>query len=241
MIKMLWISNHTPLECQLEVIERKLGDKLDITQVQLPQGARRKSDWVKQQFVEGAYDELLLNAPLSIHRDVCNAGLKPWRVLNRKARWDEQVDFEYNSRSYVQIDVCRVEAVKDIYEDVQPSKKVSRVLRVCEHPLRDFEKRALQELFSDEVIIDLYQRRCSARETARVYESGGYDDMLIIGPWAVYERILAEGIQPLTTEMKELESPEGKVDLKFFCRGKERYFRFLGLRRLTEIRFSYDM
>src|SRR5438105_343811 len=63
----------------------------------------------------------------------------------------------------------------------------------------------------------------TADEVLRRYRSGGYEDLVFVGPLSVLEQLCKRGLCPLRAEMEELSS-ERRSEADLAYRG--RYFRF---------------
>jgi len=70
----------------------------------------------------------------------------------------------------------------------------------------------------------------SAEKIVEEFKLGGYDEIVMVAPLSVIEKVIELGVRPLKARVKQLPSPFGA---DFEWRG--RYFKFLGIERVLRI------
>jgi hypothetical protein len=108
-----------------------------------------------------------------------------------------------------------------------------RVAWVSQHKIHPSQKSELERAYGNDVVIDITLSSFGdARELARKYHAGGFDDMVIVAPLAVMEVLCSQGIHPLWADCAEENDPT-KIEFRG-ARGQG--FRFVEFRRIKEIR-----
>ena len=83
-----------------------------------------------------------------------------------------------------------------------------KVLWMSRHTPTDRQITALKEMFGEETVVDQESRPFDdARQVARRYRDGGYDDMGVVAPLSVIQVLCKEGIKPLWSEAVEENNP----------------------------------
>jgi len=71
--RILWLSRHKPLPSQIRELERLFGE-VEVVQDPNPFSS---ADEIKQRFVSGGYDDIVVVAPLSVIQRLTELGVKP--------------------------------------------------------------------------------------------------------------------------------------------------------------------
>lgn len=74
MVKVLWVSKNAPLQSQLNELRRLFGSD---TQVVIDPNPFSSASEIVRRYREGGYDEMVLIAPLTVCRVICDFGYKP--------------------------------------------------------------------------------------------------------------------------------------------------------------------
>ena len=119
---------------------------------------------------------------------------------------------------------------------------MKRVLWVSRHKITDSQKAGLCDFFGEEAEVVADPRPFDdAREIARRFKSGGYDDIVVVAPLSVIAVLCEEaqklGIRkPLYSQAAEENDPK-KIEFRG-ARGQG--FRFLRFRRVVELRLVFE-
>src|SRR5579859_4469300 len=73
-IRILWVSKNAPLQSQLNELRRLFGPD---TQVVIDPNPFSSASEIVRRYREGSYDEMVLIAPLTVCRVICDFGYKP--------------------------------------------------------------------------------------------------------------------------------------------------------------------
>lgn len=113
-------------------------------------------------------------------------------------------------------------------------KKVLWMSRHTPHP-RQLE--VLREMYGQDTEVEQEARPFDdARQIARRFREGGYDDMVIVAPLSVIAVLCQEGIRPLWSEAAEENDP-ARVEFRG-ARGQG--FRFVRFRRIKQVRLEFE-
>jgi hypothetical protein len=106
-----------------------------------------------------------------------------------------------------------------------------RIVWVSRHPINGVQMGVLQRMFGSDVeVIEDSQPFDNAESIVRRFREGGFDDMIVIAPYSVLNRIVELGPQPLWAEAKEVNDPN-LSDWSI----KGRFYRFLGFKRVKRM------
>ena len=76
-----------------------------------------------------------------------------------------------------------------------------RLLWVSRHRIRPAQRQALQKFFHDDVEIVSDERPFDdAEQIARRFRDGGFDDVILVAPLTVTQKLIEFGIQPIHSE-----------------------------------------
>jgi hypothetical protein len=76
-MKILWVSQHTPILRQLEALKRLFGEDVIVQQDPRPFSSAEE---IVQRYRSGGYDEMVIVAPESVVRRIVDLGIKPLRA-----------------------------------------------------------------------------------------------------------------------------------------------------------------
>ena len=114
---------------------------------------------------------------------------------------------------------------------------MKRILWISRHKMTKSQEAGLRDFFDSDVeIVPDPQPFSDAREIARRFRSGGYDDMVVVAPLSVIAVLCNEGMKPLWSEATEENDPS-KVEFRG-ARGQG--FRFVRFRRIKELRLVFE-
>lgn len=117
MKKILWVSKYKPLESQTKELRRLFGDDVVIDEYRNPlSSASQVSSFYKR----GYYDEMVLIAPLSICRVLCEYGYHPlYSVMQQVPQGEEEIKVRSskevimgNPRYYKFVEFKRIERLE---------------------------------------------------------------------------------------------------------------------------------
>lgn len=107
-MKILWLSQHAPLQKQLDALRRRFGD-IEVDQDENPFS---NAEQVLQHVQKGGYQELVIVAPLSVIAKLCELGLRPLYAIMDQVAHRSEADLVYRNRMYRFNRFVRVKAVR---------------------------------------------------------------------------------------------------------------------------------
>lgn len=114
-----------------------------------------------------------------------------------------------------------------------PQKKV---LWVSQHPMHSVQKGALRRMFGVDVkVVEDLHPFDSAEEIVRRVRSGGYDDVIVVAPYSVLDRMCKLGLRPLWADSEQVFDL-ARADWSV----KGRHYRFAGFSRVKELRLVLE-
>jgi len=116
-MKILWVSRHRPLPCQIAELKRLFGTEVEIAQDSRPFDS---AETIAARFREGRYGEMVVVAPLSVIAKLCELGIRPLWAEMRIAGPGEPADLEYNGRRYRFVRFRRIVALRLEFEELEP-------------------------------------------------------------------------------------------------------------------------
>ena len=84
-----------------------------------------------------------------------------------------------------------------------------------------------------EVVIDP-QPFDNAEDIALRFKNGGYDEMVVVAPLSVIQRLTELGIKPLWAEMKRVSKEEAETEVS------GRYYKFIKFKRIKGIKIEFE-
>jgi len=118
---------------------------------------------------------------------------------------------------------------------VQEQTQTYRILWVSRHSPLDCQIKELERIFGNVDIFTYINPFKSAEEIVDFYRKENFDDMLIVAPLSVIQKITEHGIYPLWAEMKVVENKE-EADTE----ASGRYYKFIGFKRIKEVKIIYE-
>lgn len=114
-MKVLWMSRHQPLPCQIAELKRLFGADAVIEQDPRPFDS---AEVIAQRFRDGSYDEMVVVAPLSVIAKLCELGIRPLWAEMFEPKTGETPDFTYRGRRYRFNRFRRITAVRLEFEEL---------------------------------------------------------------------------------------------------------------------------
>ncbi len=114
MKKILWMSRHSCLPCQIAELERLFGE---VKVISYPHPFDSAKDIV-QRFRDGGYDDIVVVAPLSVLGHLVDLGIKPLWTEMRELPRGQEADVIYRNRPYRFEGFKRVKALHLEFEEV---------------------------------------------------------------------------------------------------------------------------
>lgn len=113
-----------------------------------------------------------------------------------------------------------------------------KILWMSQHPPLQSQINALKEIFGVDVFVEQEDRPFDNAETiSRRYQSGGFDDLVVVAPLSVFDHLCRQGLKPLWAEM--IETRDRKVAEVWFGR-RQSGFRFSRFRRVKRIAMEFE-
>jgi len=95
--------------------------------------------------------------------------------------------------------------------------------------------RELQRIFGDGVeVVQDPNPFSGAQEIVERFRKGGYDEMVVVAPLSVLQRLTEMGVKPLWAEMKQVPVEEAEVV------ASGRGYRFVRFRRIKAVRVEFE-
>jgi len=112
-----------------------------------------------------------------------------------------------------------------------------RILWMSRHKPHSRQIETLREMFGSETVVDQESRPFDdARQVAKRFRDGGYDDMVIVAPLSVIAVLCGEGIKPLWSEAAEENDPS-KIE---FRGARNQGYRFVRFRRIKRVALDFE-
>lgn len=114
---------------------------------------------------------------------------------------------------------------------------MARILWMSRHKPHRRQIEALQKMYGKDVVIVQESRPFDdAREIARRFREGNFDDMVIVAPLSVIAVLCKEGIKMLWSEAVEENDP-AKIEFRG-ARGQG--YRFVRFRRIKRVALEFE-
>ena len=113
MTKILWVSRHPILEVEVRWLEDRFGE-IKIDQI----SSFGPAEELIEKFKKGGYDEILVIAPLTVIRKICEAGIHPLWIQAEEASDSNEADFTYRGKHYRFVEIRRIRGIKVELEEV---------------------------------------------------------------------------------------------------------------------------
>lgn len=112
-----------------------------------------------------------------------------------------------------------------------------KILWMSRHEPHRRQIETLRNMFGGDTIVEQEPRPFDdARQIAKRYRDGGFDDMVIVAPLSVIQVLCNEGIRMLWSEAVEENDP-AKIEFRG-ARGQG--FRFIRFRRIKRVALEFE-
>lgn len=116
-------------------------------------------------------------------------------------------------------------------------KKPKRILWMSRHKPHPRQIEVLKEMFGSDTLVEQETRPFDdARQIAKRYRDGGFDDMVIVAPLSVIQVLCNEGIEMLWSEATEENDPA----MVEFRGARGQGFRFVRFRRIKRVALEFE-
>lgn len=114
-MKILWLSQHTPLASQIAELKRLFGDDVLLEQDPRPFSSAEE---INQRYRAGGYGDLVVVAPLSVIARLVDLGIKPlWAQMDQVEL--PQAEVRVKNRGYRFNRFRRVTALNLVFEELE--------------------------------------------------------------------------------------------------------------------------
>ena len=114
---------------------------------------------------------------------------------------------------------------------------MKRILWVSRHTPHQRQLVALREMYGQDAVIEQELRPFDdARQIARRFREGGFDDMVIVAPLSVIQVLCNENIRMLWSEAVEENDPT-KIE---FRGARNQGYRFVRFRRIKRVVLEFE-
>lgn len=114
---------------------------------------------------------------------------------------------------------------------------MKKILWMSRHKPHSRQIETLREMYGKDAIVEQESRPFDdARQVARRFKEGGYDDMIIVAPLSVIAVLCNEGIKMLWSEAVE-ENDLAKIEFRG-ARGQG--YRFVRFRRIKRVALEFE-
>lgn len=112
-----------------------------------------------------------------------------------------------------------------------------RILWMSRHQPHHRQVEALRELYGKDAVVEQESRPFDdARQVARRFRDGHFDDMVIVAPLSVIQVLCTEGIRMLWSEAVEENDPE-RIE---FRGARSQGYRFVRFRRIKRVALEFE-
>ena len=113
---------------------------------------------------------------------------------------------------------------------------MKRVLWVSQHAMHGVQMGALRRMYGDDFELITDNRPFDSAEViVRRLREGGYDDVIVVAPFSVLDRMCKLGLRPLWAEAEQVKNRH-EADWSM----KGRHYRFKGFSRVVELRLELE-
>jgi len=113
MKKIYWASQHSPLPCQIQWLEKHFKEKIEIVK-----GLNTNAEKIVNDFKKKNCEEMVVVAPLWVIYHIIQNGIKPLWADMQEVAPSEKYDLKYRGRCYKFNGFKRIEEIKIIYSDL---------------------------------------------------------------------------------------------------------------------------
>ncbi|HLD86135.1 MAG TPA: hypothetical protein VJA28_01645 [Patescibacteria group bacterium] len=112
---------------------------------------------------------------------------------------------------------------------------MKKILWLSRHSPLPIEVVELKRVFGELEVCQDVNPFASADEIIERVRRGGYDDVVVVAPLSVIDRLCRLGMKPLWADMEQLSTAHGA---DFTYRG--RHYRFVKFRRVVGVEVKYE-
>lgn len=109
-----------------------------------------------------------------------------------------------------------------------------KILWLSQHKPLLRQRKELEKLFGEVIILQNVNPFTNAKDIVRRYRTGGYDDLVVVAPLSVIERLCQMGLRPLWAEMEQVQN-DGSVEVTV----RNRFYRFVEFKRIKAVRLEF--
>jgi len=113
MTKILWVSRHPILRKAVRWLEERFGE-IQIDQIP----SFGPAEELIEKFKKGGYDEMLIIAPLTVIKIICEAGIHPLWIQTEEVATPNEADFTYRGKHYRFVEIRRIKGIRIEFEEV---------------------------------------------------------------------------------------------------------------------------
>lgn len=237
-MKIYWVSRYEPLPAQINELKRLFG--ADVELVIDPSSFDDAVDILERYKASGA-DELMVVAPLMVIQRLTDLGIKPLcSEMQSISRFtDPNTDVAANGRFYRFIGFKRFQELRMIRTELEPltEEERSRTMKIhwmSRHEPLPAQIAALKQHFGDDVELVVDPAPFTdENDILERYKASGADELMIVAPVTVIQRLINLGIKPLCADMQHITR---FMDPSCDVIANGRFYRFVRFRRIEEVR-----
>lgn len=200
MSRILWISQHPPLEIQKRELKNLFGAETEIVH-----RSWRNAQRIASRFRADNYTDIVCVVPLATLDHICRQGVNPlWAQMSEEPVGGREPDLSLPDGREFWFDSFK--RVREVGLEEEPEKakrndKQYRILRMTQHRPSQSEIDELKRIFGSEVQVDTDQHEFEdAQEVRERFQASGADELVLVAPYSVYKDLCQEGIEPLRAE-----------------------------------------
>lgn len=111
-----------------------------------------------------------------------------------------------------------------------------KVLWISQHRMQGVQMGALRRMYGADVkVVEDLHPFDSAEEIVRRVRDGGYDDVIVVAPFSVLDRMCKLGLRPLWADAEQVFN---RREADWSVKG--RHYRFLGFSRVKELQLVLE-
>ena len=111
---------------------------------------------------------------------------------------------------------------------------MKKILWLSQHKPLPSQKKKLENLFGEIMLLRDVNPFTNAKDIVQRYQAGGYDDLVVVAPLSVIERLCKMGLHPLWAEMEQIQN-DGSAEV--IVRG--RFYRFVCFKRIKAVKLEF--
>lgn len=109
-----------------------------------------------------------------------------------------------------------------------------KILWLSQHKPLPQQRKKLENLFGEIMLLRDVNPFANAKDIYQRYQAGGYDDLVVVAPLSVIERLCEMGLHPLWAEMEQVEN-DGSAEVVV----RERFYRFVEFKRIKAVKLEF--